>query len=33
MISPGTDAQIAEVASAVDRLARVEQQIVLGVLD
>lgn len=33
MISPSTDSQIAEVASAVSRLARVEQQIVLGVLD
>jgi homoserine dehydrogenase len=33
MISPGTDSQIAEVASAVERLARVERHLVLGVLD
>ena len=33
MISPSTDAQIAEVAAAVERLARVEQQLVMGVLD
>jgi homoserine dehydrogenase len=33
MISPSTDAQIGEVASAVERLARVERHIVLGVLD
>ena len=33
MISPSTDAQIAEVASAVERLARVEKHLVLGVLD
>lgn len=33
MISPGTDSQIAEVASAVQRLARVERHLVLGVLD
>jgi len=33
MISPSTDAQIAEVAAAVERLARVEQHLCLGVLD
>jgi homoserine dehydrogenase len=33
MISPSTDSQIAEVASAVERLARVERHLVLGVLD
>jgi homoserine dehydrogenase len=33
MISPGNDAQIAEVAAAVQRLARVEQHLILGVLD
>jgi homoserine dehydrogenase len=33
MISPSTDAQIAEVAAAVERLARVEKLLVLGVLD
>lgn len=33
MISPSTDAQIAEVTAAVRRLARVERQLCLGVLD
>jgi hypothetical protein len=33
MISPSTDSQIAEVASAVGRLARVERRLCLGVLD
>jgi homoserine dehydrogenase len=33
MISPSTDSQIAEVAGAVERLARVERQLCLGVLD
>jgi homoserine dehydrogenase len=33
MISPSTDAQIAEVTSAVERLARVQQRLCLGVLD
>lgn len=33
MISPSTDSQIAEVAAAVERLARVERHLVLGVLD
>ena len=33
MISPSTDSQIAEVATAVERLARVERHLVLGVLD
>ncbi len=33
MISPSSDAQIAEVTSAVERLARVEQRLCLGVMD
>jgi len=33
MISPSSDSQIAEVAGAVARLARVERQLCLGVLD
>jgi homoserine dehydrogenase len=33
MISPSTDTQIAEVTAAVGRLARVEQQLCLGVMD
>ena len=33
MISPSTDSQIAEVAAAVQKLARVERHLVLGVLD
>ncbi|HEX4912474.1 MAG TPA: homoserine dehydrogenase [Vicinamibacterales bacterium] len=33
MISPSSDAQIAEVSAAVARLARVEQRLTLGVLD
>ena len=33
MISPSSDTQIAEVTSAVERLARVEQRLCLGVLD
>lgn len=33
MISPSTDAQIAEAVTAVERLARVEQRLCLGVLD
>lgn len=33
MISPSSDTQIAEVTTAVERLARVEQRICLGVLD
>ena len=33
MISPSTDAQIAEVSSAVEHLARVERRLCLGVLD
>ncbi|MBM3806923.1 MAG: alpha/beta fold hydrolase [Acidimicrobiia bacterium] len=33
MISPSTDSQIAEVTAAVERLARVEQRLCLGVLD
>jgi homoserine dehydrogenase len=33
MISPSTEAQIAEVAAGVGRLARVDQHIVLGVLE
>jgi homoserine dehydrogenase len=33
MISPSPDSQIAEVAAAVEHLARVEQQLALGVLD
>jgi homoserine dehydrogenase len=33
MISPSSDTQIAEVTAAVDRLARVEQRLCLGVLD
>jgi hypothetical protein len=33
MISPSTDTQIAEVSSALERLARVEQRLCLGVLD
>lgn len=33
MISPSTDGQIAEVTTAVERLARVEQRLCLGVLD
>jgi hypothetical protein len=33
MISPSTDTQIAEVTNAVERLARVERRLCLGVLD
>jgi homoserine dehydrogenase len=33
MISPSSDAQIADVTGAVERLARVEQRLCLGVLD
>ena len=33
MVSPSSDTQIAEVTSAVDRLARVDQRLCLGVLD
>ena len=33
MISPGTDTQIGEVTAAVERLARVEHRLCLGVLD
>jgi homoserine dehydrogenase len=33
MISPSSDTQVAEVTSAVERLARVEQRLCLGVLD
>jgi hypothetical protein len=33
MISPSSDSQIAEVTAAVERLARVEHRICLGVLD
>ena len=33
MISPSTDTQIAEVTAAVERLARVEHRLCLGVLD
>jgi hypothetical protein len=33
MISPSSDAQIAEVTAAVERLARVEQRLCLGVMD
>ncbi len=33
MISPSTDTQIAEVTAAVERLARVERRLCLGVLD
>ena len=33
MISPSTDTQIAEVAAAVEKLARVERLLCLGVLD
>jgi len=33
MISPSTDSQIAEVTTAVERLARVQRRLCLGVLD
>jgi hypothetical protein len=33
MISPSSDSQIAEVSASVERLARVEQRLCLGVLD
>ena len=33
MISPGTDTQIAEVVAAVEKLARVNRLLCLGVLD
>jgi hypothetical protein len=33
MISPSGDNQIAEVSAAVERLARVERRLTLGVLD
>jgi hypothetical protein len=33
MISPSTEAQVAEVAAAVGHLARVQQRVCLGVLE
>jgi hypothetical protein len=33
MISPSSDTRIAEVTTAVEHLARVEQRLCLGVLD